>query len=266
MGRFEHLELGYWRAPRAEAEAKPPDVLDQDFYLQKARAAFAEEDYERALSYYSRTLQYDISVEEAWVGQLRCLIEMKELPEAVIWYNRAAERFPQSAQLLSARAMAEARMGRPEAALGFSDSAFSARGVNYFCWIARGDILISMNPANAKACFAKAIELAPQDWSVRHQIARAYLARRRYHEALDYFTQAVRLDPDRFNCWYWIGRCCEAMGEAKDARTAYGRAVAACPGFKPALRAIEELDRRGRMSDVIDALKRLFSRGKRGDG
>lgn len=258
MGRFEHLELGHWRAPRAETEQKPPDVLDQDFYLDKARSAFADEDYERALSYYSRTLQYDINIEEAWVGQLRCLIEMNELPEAVTWFNRASERFPQSAQLFSARAVAEARLGDTGTALEFSDSAFSARGINSFCWVARGDVLISVNPVNARACFAKAIELAPNDWSVRHQIARAYLVRRRYHEALDYLNQAVRLDPDRFNCWYWIGRCCDALGQNDEARTAYSRALVACPGFKPALEAIEELDRRGPMSAVVDAVKRLF--------
>ena len=260
MGRFDHLEMGNWRPKQADAEQKPSGVLDQDYYLEKARDSFAAESYETALGYYSRTLQYEINIEEAWLGQLRCLIELGELPEGIVWSNRALERFPKSARILSARAVAEARAGRLGAAMGYSDSAFAAQGVDSYAWVARGDVLISANQTNAKGCFAKAIEMSPNDWAIRAWIGRAYLVRKQYHQALVYLNQAVRLDPERFTCWYWIGRCNSALGQTDEAMTAYRRSLAACSAFTPAQTASRELEGRGMMSKIVDGLKRLFGR------
>lgn len=257
MGRFDHLEIGDWRA--RPDEGKPPSgMLDQDYYLTKARDAFANESYEQALSYYSRTLQYDISIEEAWLGQLRCLIELGELPEAITWSNRALEHFPQSAQILSARAVAEARLGRPATAMKYSDSAFNAQGVSAYCWTARGEILIPVNMNNAKACFSKAVEMSPTDPSVRAWIARAYLVRKHYHQALEHLNCAVRLDSEKFICWYWIGRCSATVGQITEAKIAYRRALAVCPSFRPAQDAVAQLENRRTMSKTIDIFKRLF--------
>ncbi len=258
MGRFEHLEMGDWQPPQSDSEARPDDILDQDYYLGKARDAFAREDFERALGYYSRALQYDATLEEAWLGQLRCLIELGELPEAVVWSNRALERFPKSARILSARAVAEARLGRQTAAIGYSDSAFAGQGVDAYAWVARGDVLIPANVTNSRACFAKAIEMSPSDWATRYSIAKAYLVRRQFHLALDHLNEAVRLSPERFGCWYWIGRCCEQLGRTDEAAGAFRRALAGCPSFRPAQDALRELENRGPASRAFDALRRLI--------
>ena len=87
-------------------------VFDQHYYLERANDAFAEDEYERALAFYSRTLQYDIGMEEAWLGQLRCLIELGELPEAVTWSNRALEKFPKSASLLAGESRCRGQIGQ----------------------------------------------------------------------------------------------------------------------------------------------------------
>jgi len=106
LGRFDHLEISNWPLPPNEVGPES-GVIDQHYYIEKAKAAFDDEDYERALAYYSRALQYEIGTEEAWAGQLRCLIELGELQEAIIWSDRALERFPRSAHVLAARGVAE---------------------------------------------------------------------------------------------------------------------------------------------------------------
>jgi len=255
LGRFEHLEMGD-RHPKRPEPGKKSDVLDHVYYMEKAREAFDSESFERALGYYSRTLEYDINIEEAWLGQLRCLIEMRELPEAITWSERALERFPKSAQILSARAVAESRLGRSAGAIEFSDSAFKAQGANAYAWIARGDVLLPMSETNAKACFAKAVELAPKDWSIRAWIARAYVVRKHYHQALESLNAAVRLDPTRYTCWYWIGRSNQALRQVDEARIAYKRALAECPTHTPARLALHELEARGAFRRMLDAFKR----------
>lgn len=247
------------REPQGQgAHTEYSGVIDQHYYLERANEAFAEDDYEKALAFYSRTLQYDISMEEGWLGQLRCLIELGELPEAVIWSNRAFEKFPKSASILAARAVAEARSGRSGAAIQYSDSAFSNQGVGSYAWVARGEVLLATSAANAKACFTKAVEISPNDWSIRSWIARAYMTRRCYHQALEHLNQAVKLDPERFTCWYRIGKCSEALGQLDEAQIAYRRALATKPSFKKAQHALREIGEKGPISKAIDGFRRLF--------
>lgn len=266
MSRFDHLEMGDWKPRPSDMEPEDSGIIDQHYYLEKATNAFADENYERALSYFSRALQYDINLEEAWVGQLRCLIELQELQEAIIWSDRALERFPSSGQILAARAVAESRLGRPIAAMSYSDAAIGSRGESPYIWVARGEVLIPANPTNAKACFDKALELAPQDWAVRSWIARAWLVRGCHHLALEHLRHAVRLDPNRFTCWYWIGKCCEAFGEIEEAKRSYRRALAAQPAFTRARDAIRRLEHRGLLTRLADAFKRLFAPGQVSEG
>ena len=258
MGRFDHLEIGDWLPVHPEEPPENGRVIDEDYYLEKAKAAFAEENYEQSLSFYSRALQYEISLEEAWVGQIRCLIELRELQEAVIWSNRTLERFPNSSEVLSARAVAESRMGRLVQALAYSDSALGSPGCTAYSWVARGEVLIGVNPTNAKACFAKAVELSPSDWAVHSWIARAYMIRGCYHQALEHLRDATRLDSSLFTCWHWTGRCCEALGEVEEAKRAYARALAIQPKFSRSRKAVERLANRDPLSRLADGLRRIF--------
>lgn len=266
MGRFDHLEMGDWPTGNHEPDPNYSGLIDQHYYMDKAEDVFSQENYERALAFYSRALQYDIDLEEAWLGQIRCLIELSELPEAITWSDRALQRFPNSPEVLSARGVAESRLGRQIAAIGYSDAAFNSQKVTPYMWIARGEVLIPRNAVNAKACFMKAVEMASSDWRVRAWIARSYLVRGCHHQALEHLRHAVRLDPDRHTCWYWIGKCCESMGEINEAKLAYGRALAAQPAFTRARDALVNVDNQGAMSKVGCAFKRLFKRGLVSEG
>lgn len=267
MSRFDHLEMGNWHAAVPDEDPAEAGLIDQHFYIEKAAQAFADENYERALAYYSRALQYDANMEEAWLGQLRCLLELQELQEAIIWSDRALERFPKSGSILAARAVAEARLGHSIAAMGYSDAAFKeARESTPYMWVARGEVLITVNIKNAKACFMKAVELAPQDWTVRAWIGRSYLTHRCHHQALEHLRNAVKLDPDRVICWYWIGKCCEMLGEIEEAQRAYARAMSIQPSFSRARDALLQIRRRGIVSKVFDAFKRVFVRRQVSEG
>lgn len=261
MGRFEHLEMGDWHPVRPDGEPVDAGVIDENYYVEKAQQAFADETYERALSLFSRALQYDANLEAAWLGQLRCLIELQELQEAIIWSDRALERFPKSGEILAARAVAEARLGRSSAAIRYSDAAFKeARSSTPFIWIARGEVLVGVNIMNANACFLKAVELSPQNAAVRAWIARAYLVNRCYPQALEHLRVAVRVDPNSHVSWYWIGKCCDALGEVQEAKRAYTRALAAQPTFSRARDALTEIQKRGPLSKMVSGIKRCFSR------
>jgi len=260
-GRFDHLEIG--DLPPVHPDKPALDVvIDQNYYLEKASGAFADEDYEKALTYYSRALEYDLNLEEAWVGQIRCLIHLGELQEAIIWSEQALERFPNGADVLSARAVAEARLRRTENAIGFSDAALATRGGTAYVWIARGDVMIPVNLTNARACFMKAVELAPADWRIRAWIGHAYLAHGAMHQALEQFQLAAKLDPQQHACWFRIGQCCEALADMDQARIAYQRALACKPGYQEAREALRHMSARGPIADFFARLIASFRRHK----
>lgn len=258
MSRFDHLELGNSEPEWPDEKPDESAVMDQFYYLDKANKAFNDEDYERALSYYSRALQNDITMEDAWLGQLRCLIELQELQEAVIWSNRALERFSRSAQILAARGVAESRLGRGAAAIGYVDGAMASEGCTAYVWAARGEVLIPINARNAEACFSKAIELAPDDWTIRACIGRAYAMRNCHHQAIEHLRKALRIDQSLFTCWCWLGRCYEALGDFQEAQRSYGRALASKPGYKRAKDSLKRLENKGFLSKLGGSIRRIF--------
>jgi tetratricopeptide (TPR) repeat protein len=258
LGRFDHLEIADQNPEFDKSESNDSVMRDEDYYKAQADEAFACEDYERALAYYSRALQYNSSLEECWLGQLRCLIDLGELREALIWAKRALEKFPKSSQLLAATAIAEIRTGQPEIALGYSDGSLNEAGVTAYCWIARGEVLLYQTPVNSKACFNKAIELAPKEWSLRAAIGHAYRIRKMMPEAINYFQQAVRINPEQFMCWYWIGQCSVALKNYEQAVVAFRHTLAIRPNFVQAQDAINEIQKRGFFSRLSDAMRQTF--------
>lgn len=258
MSRFDHLEID-------DPSGWPNEELgdsaqDQYSFLEKANQAFSEGNFERALTLYSRSLQYDIDLEDAWVGQIRCLIELSELQEAIIWSDRAMERLPNSAPTLAARAVAELRLGRVSQALKFADGAITSQPVTAYVWIARGEVLIVANLVNAKPCFAKATEIAPSNANIHAWVGRAYAAHNCYHDALTHYRNAVRIDPQMFSCWYWIGNCCEKLGEINEAMIAYNRATSIRPAFHEPREALKRLQKQGAILNIHHWFKRSFGR------
>src|SRR5688500_15074773 len=98
MSRFSKLDFEAAPTPIV-APDKWPD-MDEAGCLRNGDEAFYSGLYETALNLYSRALRFNRESVAAWVGQIRCLIEMGEFPEAITWADRASERFPNNAGLL----------------------------------------------------------------------------------------------------------------------------------------------------------------------
>lgn len=258
MSRFNHLEFEDDLPEPVQDGSSEAPIIDQRFYLEKADAAFADENYQQALTNYARALEYDIDLEQAWVGQIRALIEIRTMDEAVSWSDRALERFKDSSEILAARSVAESRRGRSLAAIGYSDGAIKAGECSPYVWIARGEILIPINMTSAQACFARAVEMASEDWKVQAWIARSYIAHKLHAQAIMHFRQAVKLDPMRHTCWYWIGWCSEALGDLEEARRAYNQSLSVKPRYFRAMEALERLSTAGLVSKLSAGVRRLF--------
>jgi len=149
------------------------------------------------------------------VGQIRCLICLGEYPEAVTWGDRALERFPGSADLLACKGMALVLLGDGDQGREYLDGAVQLRAPSTWVWLARGESLLVMRQSleNARRCFLKATELAPQDWHLQLRIGMAYNRAHMFSRAREPLLTAVQGSGDNPLALFHLGVAVEGLGQ-----------------------------------------------------
>lgn len=257
MSRFSNLE--FEEEPRSAARAEGAmETRDDRYYMRSADESFLRARFDEALRYYSRALEFDPNLDQAWVGQVRMLIELGELREAGIWAEKALEIFRDHAELLAARAVVCLRRGEGERALEFSDASLKQKGARPYVWLARGETLLARRQANEDACFAKAILAADGGWIWMMLVARLYHHYRRPSIGLGHARRALELKPDSAFVWFVLGSCQLDLDMVADARKAFGEAVSLDRDFRPARDALLALDNRKLSNRLGAALRGLF--------
>jgi tetratricopeptide (TPR) repeat protein len=257
MGRFSKLECDDSPPPGTPGPPEPTaEEFGEEHYLGLARMGMLEGDHEAALRHYSQALQLNVNLVEAWAGQVRALNELGEFEEALLWVDKALERFRDHPDLLAAKAVAHARQGKLDTAIAYSDAALSATPLTQYVWLARGECLLVARNRNARYCFLKALEHVPQDWQAQLYIGLAYLREGFAVDALRYLNAAVQIDSNCAVAWMALGATHEALGALGPARNAYLRALEARPGHKAARTALGRLDSMGLLGRLGRALGR----------
>lgn len=259
MSRFVNLELS------GESEDLPQrqdqtSVKGEDYYLAQARGAFESGNFELALRYYSKVLEFNPQNTVAWTAQVRMLIELGEIREAKLWADKALERFPHDPELLAAKAVALGRSGDLQAALAFSDASIEERGDTPYIWLARGDVLLARREHRADYCFEKALLLGPADWKVAWLAARIRFFYEQFVLALKLFQRAVELNAGHFLLWFELGQCQQALGLGDGARASFNQARQLNPHYQPAHAALVEISQAGLWRNARGWWRRLFKR------
>ena len=247
MSRFGNLELGGETEdqPQQEQQPRQPLVKDEAYYLGEARAAFENGNFEQALRFYSKVLEFNPQNAAAWTAQVRMLVELGEFREAKLWADKALERFPNEPELLAAKAVALGRSGDLQGALAFSDAAIEERGDTPYVWLARGDVMLAREEHRADYCFEKALLLAPRDWLVAWLAARIRFYYRQFVLALKLIEQAVELNAAHFRLWYELGQCQQALGLIGPAKNSFLQAQQLDPHSSEVGLALVQLSRQG---------------------
>lgn len=254
-GRFGKLDFDK-KGTSTEPVADPWPNLDEDACIAAGDEAYSLGKYEVALSAYSRALRYNKDASAAWIGQVRCLISLGEYREAVVWANRALDRFPASANVLACKGLALALDGDIRQGMEYLDGAVEMRATSAFVWAARGEsLLLAPNSAeNAHRCFLKALEIAPEDWSLMLRIAIAYNRAKLYGKARDLLQAASRFADRNPLVLFHLGASYEGLGQYAVATGYYQRALDSRGDFNEAKTAL----RRAQLSGPFGFLKRVW--------
>jgi tetratricopeptide (TPR) repeat protein len=258
MSRFVNLELG------GESEDQPQQpqkslVKDEAYYLAEARSAFENGNFEPALRFYSKVLEFNPNNAAAWTAQVRMLIELGEFREAKLWADKALERFPNEPELLAAKAVALGRSGDLQGALTFSDASIEERGDTPYVWLARGDVLLARKESRADYCFEKALTLAPRDWFVAWLAARIRYFYKQFALALKMMQRAVEMKADHFLIWLELGLCQQALGLVGPAQISFHQARQLNPHCQAADLALVRLSGTGLFARLRGLCRQLFT-------
>jgi tetratricopeptide (TPR) repeat protein len=256
MSRFGQLEFDGQRGDTSTRNHPP--LADAARYLAEATTAFGRAEFEASLRAFGRVLEFDPRSIPAWTGQVQCLVELGHFQEANVWADKALERFPESADLLAAKAVALARLGRASEAMPFSDAAVGQPGETAYVWLSRGDVLIAVGQRQVDHCFERALQLSGTDWMSRWMAGRIRAFWGHFAAALKLAREAAELAPDRFVTWLLAGECQAALGLNEAALRSLHQALALEPDCRAAQRALAETRGEGWTSRFAKNVGRLF--------
>jgi len=240
MSRFQWLEFEKPSGGRSGGDGSgdqdtPPhggDPTDPLYILRLADEAYRRMESEKALKLYSRALGVDPTLEIAWAGQLRCLLDLQENPEALTWAVKAQKTFGKSPDIQASRAVAIARSGNLSEAMAFSDGSMKSDHLGWYPWVARGEILAMSVSGNADFCMTKAREAAPNDWFIHLKVAQGYKNAGCPERAVPVFRKVLGMQSDLAEAWYELGECQLAIGSYLDARASFEKASRLSPHNK----------------------------------
>lgn len=256
MSRFGNLEFGR----EFGEEANQFEVKDEAFFAARAQRAFEQSEFEPALRYYAKVLEFNPQNTGAWAGQVRALVELGEFREAKLWADKALERFPRDPELLAAKAVALGRCGDLDEALAFSDASIEERGDTPYLWLARGDVLLAREESRADYCFEKALMLAPKNWFVAWLAARVRCFYKQFAPAVKLLRQALEWEPGQSGLWLLLGQCQQQLGLPGPAAQAFTQALQLEPRSPAARLALDQLSSAGPGAHLLGWWRQLFRR------
>ena len=251
MDRFSQLELGEVSPKRKRPQGEP--VRDEGYFHKEALKYWLAGDFELALRNYSRVLEQNSTVFDAWVGQVLMLIELGEYHEALVWADKALELFPEHPELLAVKAMACCRDSKMEKAIAYSDNSISKENITSRVWLARAEVLLNRKSSIAENCISKAISIAGNMAPViKLDAARLLRKKGGYSAAIGHLNDVVKFFPKSALAWYELGSCQSKLGLSQ-AKATLEQSLRFRPDWDRAKSALARCGNRGFFS-------RLFGR------
>ncbi len=257
MGRFTKLEFSDHEDFNVEPRVED---IGPDIFCLKAEREYQEGHFDNALRFYSRALEMDKLLFEAWRRQVWCLIELQEYKEAALWADKALDLFPDDSELLASKSMAVCRHGRPDEALTIADLAIRQPSCGPYPWIARGEVLLATSSGRYDYCFSKAVCLVGTSWHVFSEIGRACQFHGLHSLAVRYFSRALECEPGIIFVMLETARCQVKIGLTPQAGRTVREVLAMHPGHRDAQTLLTSIESFSVGSGVKGFFLRLFGR------
>jgi tetratricopeptide (TPR) repeat protein len=243
MDRFSQLEFDEKTPERKRSQGEP--IRNADYFHKEALKYWLAGDFELALRNYSRALEKNSTLFDAWVGQVLMLIELGEYKEAIVWADKALELFPEHPELLAVKAVACCRDCKMEKAIAYSDNSISKENVTSRVWLARAEVLLNRKSPIAENCISKAISIASNMAPVvKLEAARLLRKKGGYSAAISHLNEVVKVFPKSALAWYELG-CCQSKLGLSEAKATLTQSLKLRPDWNVAKSALAKCGQGG---------------------
>lgn len=223
------------RAGADAARPEPAPALATEFthdaagHLARGYEVFFSGNEKDGLRWFSKAIQENAGLIEAWVAHGRAQLLLGQAAEALTWVQRAMVIFPDAPVLIALRAAVNARKGMARAAIAACDVALERDNRSPDIWMCRGHALLISENRNADFCFEQAVQLTPDlDWRTPFWIAMLYDSERQWSRSIGYYERALgRRSTLPYAC-YRIALASSALGRPEAARRALAEADRLC--------------------------------------
>ncbi|UCG91977.1 MAG: hypothetical protein JSV97_13110 [candidate division WOR-3 bacterium] len=207
--------------------------------------------YESALKYYALALRKNQNEIDAWVGQIRVLIDCGRFTEALFWAEKGCMRLSGSENMELAEALALAHAGKIQQARALVNKPVK-KNESPIRWLFRGEVMIKLtvgffqkiikpykriNKIGAFFCFIKALESNPRDGFLNQRIGIAYLHAHDFDRAYAHLKTALITAPQNPLTLYCLADYYRRRHDYRNALYYTKKAIA----FNPQLDAAIEL-------------------------
>lgn len=183
--------------PAAAAASVAPAGATATSLAQQATAAFGKDDFASSLALAEQALQLDPDHEGALVEKGRALRGLGRMDEAIVFFEKAVARFPQSARLHNFLGGTYERAGQPAKAIAEQQIAarLDPKNVGYLtnqvsAYFTLGDL------KGAEAVCQAALKINPKSAVAHGSLGAVYLKLDRLEDGIAEYETALQLRPD----------------------------------------------------------------------
>jgi len=217
------------------ALARDPDPKLQ---LELAQTALEAHQPELALATALKTSEvaHTAKTSEVLVVAGKALTALGKADEAFEYFNRATDLAPTSSEAWRAVAAHHRSQHDPQRALAALQAGCKYCQDDPDLYADLGDLFDALNqPIEAIESFSQAVKIDPSRGQIHKRLGELYYAQRRYKDALDSFQRALInvQASDRSPIETALGRTLEALGRFDEALTVYQRAHSSAVGGVP---------------------------------
>jgi len=207
--------------------------------------------YESALKHYARALQENQNQVDAWVGQIRVLVDTGRFEDALFWADKGLAQFSGSEKMELTKALALAYGGKLGQAKKLINKPVK-KNDSLILWLFRGEIMIKLKigffqrlikpykgitKIGAFFCFIKALESNPRDGFINQRIGITYLKAHDISRAYGHLKTSLITAPQNPLTLYCLAECYHSKRDYHYALYYTKKAIA----FNPKLDAAIEL-------------------------
>ncbi|UCG30543.1 MAG: tetratricopeptide repeat protein [candidate division WOR-3 bacterium] len=213
--------------------------------------------YMDGLTGYARVLRQEEHHVDAWVGQIRILVDVGRYEAAVFWADEVIKRLGEIDVLRYAKAFALAYGGMVEEAKRIINVPVGPDEASYI-WLLRGEVFLririnflqrlfsphkGIGKVGAFFCFLKALGSHQDDAFLNQRIGLAYLQSGDSRRGFEHLAASLNVVPDNPLTLYGFAECCRMNGDDERALYNVKKAIAGNPQLDCAFELLQRMHR-----------------------